>query len=295
MEQLKFCLKTEVQIPGGQFEMGSDRHYPEERPKRRVAVSGFRMDRCTVTNAQFRQFVANTGYVTTAEIPLDPDRGVHMPPEYFAAGSLVFKMTGGPVDLKDFRQWWDFVPGAFWDRPEGPGSSIEGREDHPVVQVSLYDALAYCAWVGKELPVEKEWEYAARDGTASEFPWGSTLTPHGVQKANTWLGEFPWQNLKTQQAPFSCPVGSHEPSRFGLYNMIGNVWEWTLTPFETSPQALSNCCTPAQKIAEGGNYVVKGGSFLCAPSYCRRYRATARSPQEARSSTNHLGFRCILR
>lgn len=283
-----------VPVRGGRFVMGSDRHYPEEGPAHPVKVGPFEIGVATVTNRQFAAFVAETGYQTTAEIPLEQGRTPGMPPEYFVAGSLVFQMTDGPVNLRDFRNWWQFVPGACWHAPEGPGSSTEGRQDHPVVHISLFDAFAYADWAGLALPSEAEWEYAARDGVTTEYPWGDDLAPNGVVHANTWNGQFPWKNDRTNHAPFSTPVRSFRPGRYGIYNMIGNVWEWTGDKFRTSHVEAGPCCIPAGP-RDGEAYVVKGGSFLCAPSYCRRYRATARSPQEARSSASHLGFRCIRR
>lgn len=283
-----------VPLPGGTFSMGSDRHYAEESPAHPVSVEPFEIAVTTVTNQQFADFVAETRYSTTAEIPLKPDRNNQMPADYFTAGSLVFQKTDGPVDLQDFRNWWRFVPGTCWKAPEGPGSSIEDRQDHPVVHVSLFDAFAYAKWAGLALPSEAEWEYAARDGVDTTFPWGEALTPDGIALANTWQGQFPWQNDRTENAPFSMPARCFRASRYGLFNMIGNVWEWTSDKFVADHAQAGPCCSPAGP-RDGEHYVAKGGSFLCAPSYCRRYRASARSPQEARSSTSHLGFRCIRR
>ena len=274
--------------------MGSDSHYPEERPAHPHSVDPFEIGVTAVTNREFAAFVNETGYRTTAETPLPPDPGVQMPPGYFDAGSLVFRMTSAPVDLRDFRNWWAFVAGACWVAPEGPGSSIEGREEHPVVHVSLFDALAYADWAGLSLPTEAEWEFAARGGHGTEYPWGDELTPGGAVFSNTWHGEFPWRNDRTEKPPFSVPVRTFDANGYGLFNMIGNVWEWTGDKFSASHGAPSPCCLPNGPF-EGESYVVKGGSFLCAPSYCRRYRASARSPQEARSSTSHLGFRCVRR
>lgn len=281
-----------VHLAGGEFYFGSDDHYPEERPRHRTHVGAFAIEACAVTNAQFAAFVRETGFVTTAETPIDPASAPGMPPEYFVAGSLVFRMTDGPVDLRDFRQWWVFRPGANWRHPEGPDSTIDGRQDHPVVQVSLHDAMSYANWARKSLPCEKQWEFAARDGVETEFPWGDDLTEGGETYANTWHGAFPWKNLRSDTAPFSVPVDAFSPSRYGLFNMIGNVWEWTTDSYSTAHDAKKTCCTPTH-FADGENFVVKGGSFLCAQSYCKRYRAAARSPQETRSSTNNLGFRCV--
>ena len=283
-----------VGVPGGTFTMGSDRHYPEERPAHPVRVSGFQIGATAVTNRHFAEFVAETDYRTTAEIPMDQADAPGMPREFFQAGSLVFQMRDAPVDLRDFRNWWQFVPGASWRAPEGPGSDIDDRQDHPVVQVSLIDSLAYADWAGLDLPSEAEWELAARDGVATEFPWGEELAPNGIAQANTWHGQFPWQNDRTENAPFTMHSRSFPASRYGTFNMIGNVWEWTRDNYRANHMQAGPFCTPASP-KDGENFVVKGGSFLCAPSYCRRYRATARSPQEVRSSASHLGFRCVRR
>jgi sulfatase modifying factor 1 len=284
-----------VELPGGDFLMGSDRHYLEERPQHPTRVKPFQMDRTAVTNAQFAEFVEATDYRTTAEIPLDPATAPSMPAAYFEAGSLVFHMTDGPVDLRDFRRWWKFIPGACWRHPEGPKSTIEDRLDHPVVQVSLPDALAYAEWAGRSLPSERQWEFAARSTSDEEYSWGAALNEGDEIHANTWIGSFPFQNDRTETAPFTQSVSAYDPNAHGLYNMIGNVWEWTIDAFQNAHDPGVNCCTPSRTIEQGKNYVTKGGSFLCAPSYCRRYRASARSPQEAHSSTNNLGFRCVGR
>jgi formylglycine-generating enzyme required for sulfatase activity len=284
-----------VELPGGDFLMGSDRHYLEERPQHPTRVKPFQMDRTAVTNAQFAEFVEATDYRTIAEIPLDPATAPSMPAAYFQAGSLVFHMTDGPVDLRDFCRWWKFIPGACWRHPEGPKSTIEDRLDHPVVQVSLPDALAYAEWAGRSLPSERQWEFAARSTSDEEYSWGAALNEGDEIHANTWIGSFPFQNDRTETAPFTQSVSAYDPNAHGLYNMIGNVWEWTIDAFQNAHDPGVNCCTPSRTIEPGKNYVTKGGSFLCAPSYCRRYRASARSPQEAHSSTNNLGFRCVGR
>ena len=284
-----------VELPGGDFLMGSDRHYLEERPQHPTRVKPFQMDRTAVTNAQFAEFVEATDYRTTAEIPLDPATAPSMPAAYFEAGSLVFHMTDGPVDLRDFCRWWKFIPGACWRHPEGPKSTIEDRLDHPVVQVSLPDALAYAEWAGRSLPSERQWEFAARSTSDEEYSWGAALNEGDEIHTNTWIGSFPFHNDRTETAPFTQSVSAYDPNAHGLYNMIGNVWEWTIDAFQNAHDPGVNCCTPSRTIEQGKNYVTKGGSFLCAPSYCRRYRASARSPQEAHSSTNNLGFRCVGR
>lgn len=283
-----------ARLKGASFQMGSDDFYPEERPARCATVAPFRISPTTVTNQEFGDFAADAGYVTTAEIPLEPDENSGLPDDYYAAGSLVFRRTPGPVNLRDFRNWWQFVPGANWKQPEGPGSSIQNRLDHPVVHVSLPDALAYAEWAGLALPTEIEWEYAARDGAETDFPWGNDLSPNGELRANTWHGKFPYQNDNFSSGPLTMPSRSNPVSRYGLYNMIGNVWEWTTDLFATSTGGNANCCSGKEKNTSK-RYVVKGGSYLCAPNYCQRYRPAARSPQEATSSASHLGFRCVLR
>lgn len=281
-------------LVGGSFLMGSDAHYPEERPQREARVGGFQIDAFAVTNRQFAVFVADTGYKTTAELPLDPALLPGVSAADLAAGSLVFHMPQRPVALNDVRNWWRFVPDACWHAPEGAGSTIKGREDHPVVHVSLFDAQTYATWAGKSLPTEEEWEFAAQGGAPSEFPWGDSLSPDGTQKANTWVGQFPYQNKHHPSGtPLTVAVDQFAPNAFGLYNMIGNVWEWTCSPFQNRP--TGTCCTPQTQFRNGDHFTVKGGSHLCAPSYCRRYRSAARSPQETRSSTSHIGFRCVTR
>ena len=301
-------------VPGGAFLMGSDRHYPDERPAHKVAVSGFWMDETAVTNADYAAFVDATGYVTVAERPIDPadypgaDAGMLVP------GSLVFRMTDGPVDLGDYRNWWAWTPGACWRRPEGPGSGIAGREDHPVVQVAFEDAAAYAAWAGKDLPTEAEWECAARGGLdGAEFAWGDELTPDGKHVANTWQGPFPWRNFETDGFAGVCPVRSFPANGYGLYEVCGNVWEWTTDWFVSkhtpADPAKPSCCAltdprgpaleasfdPLQPRVRIPRRVVKGGSFLCAPNYCRRYRPAARHAQMVESGMSHIGFRCIRR
>lgn len=299
-------------IPGGTFLMGSDTHYSEEAPQHRVRVDGFWMDETTVTNAQFAAFVAATGYVTVAERPLDPAMYPGAKPENLQPGSLVFTGSEGPVDTSDYRNWWAWVPGACWQRPEGLGSDLDDRADHPVVQVAFEDAVAYAAWAGKELPTEAEWEYAARGGLeGAEFVWGNELTPDGQHMANTWQGPFPWRNFATDGYERTAPVASFPANRYGLYDMAGNVWQWTADWFSCrhAVDPDSPCCAAANPRGSPveGSYdpaspairiprkVVKGGSFLCAPSYCRRYRPAARHAQMVDSGMSHIGFRCIRR
>jgi len=301
-----------VWVPGGTFRMGSDDHYPEERPVHRVAVDGFWMDRCPVTNERFRRFVEATGHVTFAEIPPNPADYPGALPHMLYAGSLVFVKASGPVDLRDFGNWWTFMPGADWRHPSGPKSSIGGRKRHPVVHVSFDDAESFARWEGKELPTEAEWELAARGGLdGAEYAWGDELAPRGRQMANTWQGEFPWQNLLLDRYEGTSPADAFPPNGYGLYDMIGNVWEWTTDWYRPGHEAESvkACCIPRNPRGgrEADSYdpcqpavriprkVLKGGSHLCAPNYCRRYRPAARFPEPVDTSTSHVGFRCVVR
>ena len=301
-----------VWIEGGAFRMGSDHHYPEERPSHRVKVDGFFIDATPVTNAQFRAFVAATEHVTVAEIAPDAKDYPGAKPEMLKAGSLVFAPPNHPVSLTNLSQWWDFRFRASWRRPYGPGSSIKGLEDHPVVHVAYSDAEAYARWAGKDLPTEAEWEFAARGGLEdAEFAWGDELIPGGRTMANTWQGEFPHQNLALDGFERTLPVKSFPANGYGLYDMIGNVWEWTSDFWSTRhPEDASKPCCVPQNPRGGGveasfdpafktlripRKVVKGGSHLCAPNYCRRYRPAARQPQPIDSSMSHMGFRCVRR
>jgi formylglycine-generating enzyme len=284
-------------IPSGEFAMGSEDFYPEERPVRRVEVDGFWMDEHPVTAAEFRRFVRETGYVTVAERPLDAADYPGADPELLVPGSLVFRKTTGPVNLSDARNWWEYVPGAYWKKPGGPGTTINGRDHHPVVQVAYEDAEAYASWAGKELPTEAEWEFAARGGLeGAVFAWGADEFPGGRPVANTWQGEFPWQNLRLDGHEGPAPVGSFPPNGYGLYEMCGNVWEWTTEPFVTNGGDTKPCCAPA--VLPGERFprmVIKGGSHLCAPNYCLRYRPAARQSETVDTATSHIGFRCIVR
>jgi formylglycine-generating enzyme len=285
-------------VPGGTFAMGSDHFYPEERPVRSVAVEGFWIDRSPVTVAQFRRFVTETRYVTVAERPLDPADFPGAEPSALVPGSLVFHRTPGPVDLRDVRTWWRYVPGACWHRPEGPGSSAAGRHRHPVTHVAYEDAAAYAAWAGKELPTEAEWERAARgDLEGAIFAWGDELAPNGRMMANTWQGEFPWQNLRTDRYEGTSPVGAFPPNAYGLYDMTGNVWEWTTDYFAVHGEGAEHaCCAPGAQPGEHvPRRVIKGGSHLCAPNYCLRFRPAARQGEAVDTSTTHIGFRCVVR
>ena len=272
--------------------IGSDLYYAEECPAHEVRLYPFWMDALAVTNADFRRFVDDTSYQTTAEKPLDMAASSEMPDEYFEPGSVVFQMSEGPVPLDDPRNWWTFVPGASWRHPEGPDSSIASRMDHPVVHVSYFDALAFAKWCGKTLPTEKQWECAARAGSVTEYPWGTDLHPNGRVLANTWSGEFPWRHDMAMDGSFTCPVNTHEASALGFYNMIGNVWEWTSSRFKGPHSPEHSCCAPHRNMRSTDRMTLKGGSFLCAASYCERYRPAARSPQDAAASASHIGFRC---
>lgn len=292
-----------VWIPGGSFVIGSDDHYPEEAPAHTVAVAGFWMDRAPVTNAQFQAFVKATGHRTLAERPADPAAYPEARPELLAPSSIVFVPPPRPIGQGDPYRWWQYVPGADWRHPEGPGSSIKGRERHPVVHVAHADAEAYAAWLGKSLPGEAEWERAARGGLVGcEFAWGSELHPGGRMLANTWQGDFPNHNSRLDGWERTSPVGSFPPNPYGLLDLIGNVWEWTDDWYQPhastvggSPPSREGSIDPASQHGSIPRKVVKGGSFLCAPGYCRRYRPAARMAQGIETSTCHLGFRCIVR
>lgn len=292
--------KGMVWIPAGQFQMGSADFYPEERPVRSVDVDGFWIDQHPVTVNEFRRFVKATGYLTVAERPPEADDYPDADPALLVSGSLVFHKTAGPVDLGDYRNWWSWTPGADWRHPEGPHSNVDGRQRHPVTHVAYADAVAYADWIGKELPTEAEWEYAARGGLeGAVFCWGDEFAPAGRLMANTWQGEFPWQNLLLDRHERTSPVGAFPANGYDLYDMAGNVWEFTRDPF-TMPGQVSPapaCCTPPGTAVAGGiaRHVIKGGSHLCAPNYCLRYRPAARQGQAIDTSTCHLGFRCMAR
>ena len=301
-----------IRIPGGTFRMGSDRHYPEEAPSHRVSVDGFWIDRTPVTNRQFRQFVRDTGYVTCAEIVPDPKNYPGALPHMIFAGSLVFAPPNHPVDLRDWSQWWSFMKGADWRHPYGPKSNIGGLDNHPVAHVAYADALAFAQWAGKDLPTEAEWEFAARGGLdGAEFAWGDDFTPGGQHRANTWQGNFPHENTCEDGFDRTSPVMSFPPNGYGVYDMIGNVWEWTLDwwsakheadaakacciPDNPRGGAEAASCDPRQPKIKIPRKVIKGGSHLCAPNYCRRYRPAARHAQPVDTLTSHVGFRCVVR
>jgi len=288
-----------VRIAGGAFTMGSDRFYREERPARRVVAPDFWIDAHPVTNAQFAAFVAATGYLTTAERQPDAARYPGADPALLCAASLVFAQPAGRVARHDYRQWWAYVPGASWRHPQGPASGLDGLADHPVVHVSFADASAYAAWAGKALPTEIEWEYAARGGLdGATYPWGDAFAPDGRQMANTWQGEFPWQNTALDGYERTSPVRTYPANGYGLYDVAGNVWEWTATRYGHAPGAdeARSCCIPSSALDDPNlRHVVKGGSHLCAPNYCLRYRPAARQGQTLDTSTSHIGFRCVVR
>ncbi len=301
-----------IRVPGGTFRMGSDRHYPEEAPVHRVTVDSFRIDRTPVTNRQFKEFVRATGHVTTAEIPPDPKDYPGALPHMLYAGSLVFSPPPHAVDLRDWSQWWQFMKGADWRHPYGPKSNINALDNHPAVHVSFTDALAYAKWAGKDLPTEAEWEFAARGGLdGAEYAWGDEFTPGEKHLANTWQGDFPHQNLNADGFARTAPVTAFPPNGYGIHDMIGNVWEWTTDWYSQKHEADAPkaCCIPQNPRGGGeeASYdpcqpqikiprkVIKGGSHLCAPNYCRRYRPAARHAEPVDTSTSHVGFRCVKR
>jgi formylglycine-generating enzyme required for sulfatase activity len=289
--------------------MGSDDHYAEEAPVHAVMVDSFAIDAYPVTNRDFAAFVEDTGWTTFAEIPPDPKDYPGAPPEMLQPASLVFTPPPGPVPLNDIRAWWTYQNGANWKSPRGPGSDLDGLWDHPVVHVAWADVTAYARWAGAEMPTEAEWEYAARGGRDSAYAWGDEFEPDGRSMAKTWQGQFPWDNRSPTGQCYTSPVGSFDPNGFGLYDMIGNTWEWTQDWWSTDAVVSRMCCAP--KNPRGGELeasfdptqpsiriprkVLKGGSHLCAPSYCRRYRPAARHAQPVDTSTSHVGFRCIVR
>jgi formylglycine-generating enzyme len=303
-------------IPRGTFLMGTNdkESFPNERPAHLVQVQGFWMDEHDVTNAEFAKFVEATGYVTTAERKIDwEDLKKQLPPgtpqpdkSALVPGSLVFTPTSGPVPLNDLSAWWRWVHGANWRHPEGPESSIEGRENHPVVQVSWYDAVAYAQWAGKRLPTEAEWEFAARGGLESKrYVWGDDFKPGGKYMANTWQGLFPVRDTGEDGFVGTSPVGSFPANGYGLYDMAGNVWQWCSDWYRVdahieaaSQKVCRDPAGPAQSYDPGDPYspkrVVKGGSFLCNPSYCESYRPSARRGTPPDTGSSHTGFRCVI-
>jgi len=298
-----------VWIAGCTFAMGSNDFYPEEAPVHEVSIGSFWIDRHEVTNADFRRFTNATGYVTVAERALDPKLFPGAKLEDLVPGALVFHMTDGPVDLTNFHLWWRYVPGANWRHPLGADNTLDGLASHPVVQVAYEDAQAYAQWAGKSLPTEAEWEFAARGGLADQiFSWGDEMNLDGRSMANTWQGDFPWRTSK-QGGYRTTPVGSFPPNGYGLFDMTGNVWEWTSDWFVPYSATLGDACCagtrddalrrlsndPLMPDVEAPRKVIKGGSHLCAPNYCLRFRPSARSPETLDTGTSHLGFRCVRR
>jgi formylglycine-generating enzyme len=291
-----------VWLPGGTFTMGSNDHYPDEAPAHEVTVDGFWIDKFQVTNAAFRRFVKATGYVTVAERTPNAADYPGALPEMLVPGSIVFTPPPGPVPLDNHYRWWQWVAGADWRHPEGPGSNLAGKERHPVLHVAWEDAEAYAAWAGKQLPTEAEWEFAARGGLDGKpFAWGDELAPNGKMLANYWQGQFPWQNLALDGYERTAPVGSFPPNGYGLYDTIGNAWEWTSDWYAARHDAASPCCGAARTGSVDPNdaaaiprRVLKGGSFACAENYCQRYRPAARMPHPIDTGTNHLSFRCVV-
>lgn len=301
-----------VWVPGGTFRMGSDEYYPEEGPVHQVTVDGFWMDRYPVTNERFARFVAATGYVTCAERVPRPDEYPGLLPHMRYAGSLVFTQPDAPAGLQDLLAWWRFEAGADWRHPMGAASSLDGKAQHPVVHVTFDDAQAFAQWDGKDLPTEAQWEFAARGGLdGAPFAWGNEVLLEGRHQANTWQGEFPWQNLAEDGYERTSPVGSFPANGYGLYDLIGNVWEWTTDWYQPRhpDEKAKACCIPRnprgprvqdsiEHAAPGlaiPRKVLKGGSHLCAPNYCLRYRPAARYPEPIDTATSHVGFRCIRR
>ncbi|MBA8958434.1 formylglycine-generating enzyme required for sulfatase activity [Rhodococcus percolatus] len=294
-------------IPAHTFTMGSDRHYPEESPAHRVAIDAFAIEAHQVTTAQYAAFVRDTGYVTVAERPLDPADFPGAPAENLQPGSMVFTPTRGPVDLRHLSQWWTWTVGASWRHPTGPASTITGREQHPVVHVAHEDAAAYAQWAGRSLPTEAQWEAAARGGLDhAEFTWGDAPESESPPLANYWHGEFPWRADPGYGT--TTAVGSYPPNEYGLFDMAGNVWEWTADWYsDRHADTAESCCAPRNPRGPGMSEsfdprqpqfrvprrVIKGGSFLCADSYCRRYRPAARRPQMVDTGMSHIGFRCV--
>jgi sulfatase modifying factor 1 len=304
-----------AEIPGGGFRMGSSAFYPEEGPVREVYLDEFLIDRAPVTVAEFERFVAATGYVTLAERPPAPTDYPDADPDLLVEGSAVFHPTSGPVPLNDPGRWWAYVPGASWRHPWGPKSDNTERADHPVSHVAYEDACAYASWANKELPTEAQWERAARGGLEdATFAWGAEERPDGQLMANSWQGVFPWNNTGAKGWRGTSPVGLFPANGFGLFDMTGNVWEWTTDYFSGRGAGVeeissSPCCasrnprvaSPSESYDTGNpgadipRRVIKGGSHLCAPNYCLRYRPAARQPEPVDTSTSHIGFRCIRR
>jgi formylglycine-generating enzyme required for sulfatase activity len=292
-----------IWIPPGKFSMGSSfAAFDDARPIHIVQVSGFFMDATPVTNDQFEQFVKETGYITTAEKKPTPEELPGVPPDKLVAGSLVFVPPAKPVSLDDVSAWWQYAPGANWRHPEGPGSDLKGREKHPVVQVSWFDAEAYAKWAGKRLPTEAEWEYAARGGVDQEpFVWGKEFRPGGKFMANTFQGSFPDRNTNSDGWARTSPVKSFPPNKYGLYDMAGNVWQWCSDWYRPDYYEHSSASDPrgpedSFDPAEPGQpkRVQRGGSFLCSDQYCSRYMPGGRGKGAPDTGASHVGFRCVV-
>ncbi|MBS9722072.1 formylglycine-generating enzyme family protein [Tianweitania sp. BSSL-BM11] len=300
-----------IWIEGGTFYMGSDRHYPEEGPVRRVQVDGFWIDPTPVTNRDFARFVSDTGYKTVAEHDPDPALYPGADPSMLKAGSIVFDPPTSPADPRARERWWRFCYGACWHLPDGETPLTEAMMDHPVVHIAYSDAAAYAEWADKALPTEAEWEFAARGGRdGADFPWGDELMPGGQRMANTWNGAFPFRDPDGDGDFGTSRVGSYPANGFGLFDVIGNVWEWTedfwsdrhqpsegsccvaLNPRRSDPDSSFDRNQPAIRIPRK---VLKGGSHMCAPNYCQRYRPAARHAEMVDSATTHIGFRCVRR
>lgn len=303
-----------VYIPGGEYKMGgkSDQAEKDEFPVHEIQISPFWIDETEVTNRQFSKFVKETGYLTTAEKDINweemkkelPEGTTKPPDSVLAAGSLTFKPTNGPVDLRDYSQWWIWTRGASWRHPEGPESTIEDRMDHPVVHISWYDAKTYADWAGKRLPTEAEWEFAASGGLEKKYPWGDEAIENSFDKANFWQGFFPHRNDKKDGFISTAPVKSFPPNSYGLYDMAGNVWEWCEDKYNvysysenvkakktTNPKGSENYYDPREPYL--AKHVIRGGSFLCNDSYCSGYRVSRRMGSTRDSGFSHTGFRCV--
>jgi len=287
-----------VHIPAQAATLGSDRHYPEEGPARPVDIDAFWMMAGPVTNTDFAEFVTATNYLTVAERPVSADDYPDAPADNLQPGSMVFHRTRGPVDLQHLNQWWTWTPGASWRHPVGPLSSIDKRADHPVVHIAYEDAEAYAAWAGLSLPTEAEWETAARGGLdRAEYTWGAEPESPDQRLANYWHGDFPWRPDRGYGR--TSPVGTYPPNGYGLFDMAGNVWEWTTDWYgetrDDQPCCASDSYDPGQPQFQVPRKIVKGGSFLCADVYCLRYRPAARRPQAVDTGMSHIGFRCVKR
>jgi formylglycine-generating enzyme len=306
----KAPAKDMIWVPGGTFMMGSDKNYLEEAPAHAVTVEGFWIDQFTVTNAQFSRFVEETNYVTLAERAPNAGDYPGAKPELLVPASVVFQRQPVMVDLNNHFNWWRYIPGANWRHPQGPQTTLKNLAKHPVVHVAFEDAEAYAKWASKDLPTEAEWEFAARGGfEGAQFTWGEEYIPDGKFMANTWQGDFPVENSLDDGWEWTAPVGSFPANGYGLHDMAGNVWEWTTDWYQEHNKIQSTCCgsinprggereasyDPCSPEIKIPRKVMKGGSFLCAPNYCQRYRPAARMAQPIDTSTCHLGFRCIVR